>query len=214
MSSKGRKPTDAPPNENFPTESWVVKALLNELSLPMVDKLWLEPCAGEGAILNAVHDWVGEQDEGLPPAWDCVEIRKEGAEYLRRMRDNRTCPVTIDNVYEADYLTWIPGNMPSYHDVVITNPPFSIALEVIQKSFQIAPQAHVIMLQRLNFLGSKKQAPFWWKYPPDLYVLGMNRPSFKADGSTDSIEYSWFHWPPGNRERSKGTIQVLRGGRQ
>lgn len=220
MSSKGRKQVDAPPNENFPTEAWVVEALLDEVSLPMTG-LWLEPCAGEGAILDAVHDWVGKQSRGpmsqfLPPVWDCVEIRQEGADYLNRMQGNRTNPVSshIRSVYCTDFRSWTPTtwepNDP--YQVVISNPPFSLAMEIIQKSFQVT-KGHVIMLQRLNFLGSKKRAPFWWKYPPDVYVLGMNRPSFKVDGSTDSIEYGWFVWPPGEREREHGQIRVLRGGR-
>lgn len=211
MSSKGRKQVDAPPNENFPTEAWVVKALLDELPLPTWRGRWLEPCAGEGAILNAVHDWIDEEKRGLPPTWDCVEIRREGADYLDRMSKNPTCPIDIDSVWHGDYLTWDCRPAGKY-DVVISNPPFSIAMEIIQKSFQLT-NGHVVMLQRLNFLGSKKRAPFWWKYPPDIYVLGMNRPSFKADGSTDSIEYGWFVWPPGERQRDHGNIRVLRGGR-
>lgn len=210
MSSKGRKQTDAPPNENFPTEAWVVGALLDELPLPMANSRWLEPCAGEGAIIRAVHEWreAGRQfTEG--PKWDCVEIRPEGADELSRLRvpdDFKIC-----DVYTDDFLKWKPF-VPREYDVVITNPPFSQAMEIIQKSFQMT-DGHVIMLQRLNFMGSKKRAPFWWKYPADVYVLGMNRPSFRDDGKTDSIEYAWFSWPPGERQREHGKIKILRGGR-
>ena len=77
------------------------------------------------------------------------------------------------------------------YDLVFTNPPFSLAQEFIEHSMTMAPT--IIMLLRINFLGSQARYPFWSQFPPDgLYILSK-RPSFTGKG-TDSIDYAWFVW--------------------
>ena len=63
----------------------------------------------------------------------------------------------------------------------------------------------VVLLLRLNFLGTRGRAAFMRRHPPAVYVL-PDRPSFTGKG-TDSIEYAWFVWPRERREA--GTIRVL-----
>ena len=76
-------------------------------------------------------------------------------------------------------------------DLILTNPPFSLAKEFIEHSMSLAPT--VIMLLRLNFLGSQKRYNFWQQFSPDgLYVLSK-RPSFTGKG-TDATDYAWFVW--------------------
>lgn len=74
---------------------------------------------------------------------------------------------------------------------IITNPPFSLAHEFIAHARRHSPE--VVMLLRLNFLGSIKRHDWWTKNEPDaIYVLSQ-RPSFTG-GGTDSTEYAWFAW--------------------
>ena len=76
-------------------------------------------------------------------------------------------------------------------DLILTNPPFSLAQEFIEHSMSLAPT--VIMLLRINFLGSQKRYNFWQQFPPDgLYILSK-RPSFTGKG-TDATDYAWFIW--------------------
>jgi len=76
-------------------------------------------------------------------------------------------------------------------DCIITNPPFSLALEFCEHAYNHAPE--VIMLLRLNFLGSQKRHHWWRKHEPNaLYVLS-DRPDFTGGGG-DSTEYAWFVW--------------------
>jgi hypothetical protein len=75
----------------------------------------------------------------------------------------------------GDYL-----RIPSKVDVIITNPPFSLGFEVAKKA--VTEASHVVLLLRLNFLGSgtKSGRSDWLRMnPPDVYVL-PNRPSFAA----------------------------------
>lgn len=91
-------------------------------------------------------------------------------------------------------------------DLIITNPPFSLALPFLSKSLQEA--LTVIYLLRLNFLGSRKRRQFWADNPPThLYVLS-SRPSFTGKG-TDATEYAWFCWDRGDYMKDKPGIYVL-----
>lgn len=83
------------------------------------------------------------------------------------------------------------------YKVVITNPPFNIAEEVIKKSFEFVEDGgYVIMLLRLNFFGSKKRKEFWQNNMPILTFVHRERISF-TNGQTDSIEYMHCVWKKG-----------------
>lgn len=76
-------------------------------------------------------------------------------------------------------------------DLILTNPPFSLAKEFIEHSLPKAKT--VMMLLRLNFLGSKKRHSWWLDNKPDALYILSGRPSFTGDG-TDATEYAWFVW--------------------
>lgn len=203
----------------YPTPAWCTHRLLEAAELPDGD--WLEPCAGEGAIIRAAR-------EVRPKAaWTAVELRAECAPLLTRI-----LPPFSDIRAGVDFLKadW------RHFDVVLTNPPYFLAREFVDKCVSVAD--HVVMLLRINFLGSEDRQS-WWRSRkmPDVWVL-PNRPSFavmvtckenpehkrfvsvaEAEGlkacpecnakvkktSSDSTEYAWFHWYEG----SLGRVRVL-----
>lgn len=185
------------PADNYPTPRWATIRLLERLPELAICRQWLEPCAGEGAIIAAVNEFAEPVEHFVRPEWTAIEIRPEAEDVLSRH-------VPASNIIFDDYLTVTGLAEP---EVVISNPPFRIAYEVIQRSLHFR-NAEVIMLLRINFLASVKRHKFMQKYPPDVYVL-PNRPDFKAHGKTDSIEYAWYHWPKGRRRRECGRIYVL-----
>lgn len=63
-------------------------------------------------------------------------------------------------------------------DLILTNPPFSLAQEFISKARTESDT--VIMLQRVNFLGSQARKVFWEKNPPTHLFVLANRPKFIA----------------------------------
>jgi hypothetical protein len=90
-----------------------------------------------------------------------------------------------------DFFEW---NQPV--DLILTNPPFSLAQEFIDHSNKHAQT--VFMLLRLNYLGAIKRYEWWVKQPPTaLYVLSK-RPSFTGSG-TDATDYAWFVWDKSGR---------------
>ncbi len=134
-----------------------------------------QPCAGEGAIVRMLNS--------------NFKIFKNDID------------INFDNPYYLD-----AGKQwhPEWQNIktVITNPPFNIALSVIINALEhVDFGGEVIMLLRLNFLGSQERKPFFNKYPPkEIFVLSQ-RPKF-YNGKTDSIEYAWFVWQKGYKKKN------------
>jgi len=111
----------------------------------------------------------------------------------------------------------------SQRGCIITNPPFSLALEFCNHAISHAP--HVFMLLRLNFLASASRRDWWRAHPPSALFILSERPSFamfikchhcgqkfslpseserpkqcdKCGGklaitTSDSTDYAWFYW--------------------
>jgi len=92
---------------------------------------------------------------------------------------------------------------PRFYDWIVTNPPFSLAQEFIDRSLLLA--TNVVMLLRLNFLESEVRREWWQtRLPTAIYVLSQ-RPGFldaagnriggaNGKGGTDSCAYGWFVW--------------------
>lgn len=135
--------------------------------------------------------------------------RADGAIYNRLPQPK----VWAELRHGVDYLT-----TPLPADVVVTNPPFSIAEPFIRKSLSEA--RGVFYLMRLNFLGGQERRKFWIdNRPSHLFVLSR-RPAFVAvcqvkgcgakypldytrrceacggpvGPGTDATEYAWFGW--------------------
>lgn len=90
----------------------------------------------------------------------------------------------------VDYLDTDYGHV----DCIITNPPYSLAQEFVEKAHKDADV--VIMLLRLGFLESSKRFDFWGEYPVDHLITLSKRPSFTGDGKTDGAGYAYFIWDP------------------
>lgn len=82
-------------------------------------------------------------------------------------------------------------------DCIVTNPPFSLTAQFLEKSFTEADV--VIYLQRLNFLGSIKRKEFWKQNKPTNMIVLCKRPSFSGNGKTDGADYCWYIFDPKNR---------------
>ena len=87
-------------------------------------------------------------------------------------------------------------------DMIITNPPFSLALDIIKKSLEdVKEGGFVIMLLRLNYFGGKIRKELWEKQMPKYCFVHHKRISFTDDRKTDSIEYAHFVWQKGHNEQ-------------
>jgi hypothetical protein len=85
-------------------------------------------------------------------------------------------------------------------DLVMTNPPFALALEFVQRALRLRSKGGaVVTLLRLNFLASNKRADFMRANIPSLYVIS-DRPSFTGVGK-DHEDYGWYIWDDGPPRR-------------
>ncbi|MEE8309102.1 MAG: hypothetical protein V3R34_01765, partial [Hyphomicrobium sp.] len=155
-----------------PTPAWVIAQLLLAVRLP--GGLWLEPAYGDGAIVKAVN----------------------------RMRTDVafvTNDVQSGAMLQRNYVDLRGPLLGARHfDLVITNPPFTLALLFACQAMRDAKA--VALLLRLDWMSGKPdRAGFLRSYPPAVWIL-PNRPSFSVgDGSrprsqTDMREYAWFCW--------------------
>lgn len=184
MSSTGRSDVRVV-HDVYPTPAWCVERLLEATALP--GGLWLEPAAGDGAIIRAI----ARAREDI--TWNALEIRAECEPALL----GTGAAVQIADALTLDWRDFSPT-------VIITNPPYLLAEGFLERALET--DAIIVLLLRLDFLGSDRRSPIFHLMPPDLYVL-PNRPSF-VYGRTDSTEYGWFIWER-SRARSFGRLQVL-----
>lgn len=105
-----------------------------------------------------------------------------------------TIDIRNDSLAElkADYLI---HNCKNKYNLIITNPPFNIAKEIIYKALDdVKDNGFVVMLLRLNYFGSKDRKDLWEYQMPKYTFVHHRRISFMDKGSTDSIEYAHFVW--------------------
>jgi hypothetical protein len=158
------------PADFYETPAWCVHRLLEALSLPGGE--WFEPCAGDGAIIKAVNE---VRDD---VTWHAHELREECELELHG----------IDYVAQVEIGDLLARQAFPKASVCITNPPFSIAKEMVEH-LRRGDFTQLIMLQRLNWCGAER-ADLFRELRPSVYVL-PDRPSFTGGGS-DSIEYGWW----------------------
>lgn len=171
--------------DQYPTPHWCVHRLLEVRDLP--GGVWFEPCAGAGEIIKAKASYPDSYGNAGP--WIVNEIDPKYEAELKLYAGD-------SNVRIGDARDFPIRNGLS---VIITNPPFSIAQEILERCLMVE-SALTIFLQRLNWCAGPR-AELFRKLKPSVFVL-PNRPSFNGKG-TDSIEYAWFVFD------GKGTFQML-----
>lgn len=88
-------------------------------------------------------------------------------------------------------------------DDIITNPPYSLAQEFVEKSLEITkPGAKIAMLLKIQFLEGKARAKLFKKYPPKVIYVFSERQVCAKNGEFEKIKgsavcYAWFIWEKG-----------------
>lgn len=96
-----------------------------------------------------------------------------------------------------DYLKY----RPAYRDAVITNPPFSLSEQFIEKA--VKESGIVCMLLKANYFHASRRLQMFKNNPP-AYVLPLTwRPNWyfkKQKGSSPTMDVSWYVWLSGMNE--------------
>lgn len=170
----------------YPTPKYIIEEFLGAFLLDeRIDrpdkKTWCDPCCG-GCDVNdpAYSSFI--IDNFNPDVVSAFDIREDSK---------------ADDV--IDYLSTPCAS----HDIIISNPPFNLAKEFIEKALsEVNDDGYVIMLLRINFLGSAARVPFFKENMPHSIYVHANRPSFSGKG-TDATEYAHFVWKKGNFDYAK-----------
>ncbi len=121
----------------------------------------------------------------INPAWTYIEPCKGEAEAIYKYMPQGSQWAELS--CGVDYLETQFNKV----DCIITNPPFSLTPQFLEKSLQEADV--VIYLQRLAYLSSIGRKEFWNRNKPTNLIVLSKRPSF-AGGGTDKTDYCWYIW--------------------
>ena len=224
--SKYTGPDPSNLDEHYRTDPWVVHRLLEKLS----DEQRLafrghcvSPCAGDGAIVQAVNTFFGpgyvqrwtmiekqprftqallDLVDGAPPSRTTYHLKF--ASDTHKVRESYTTAGTDYNVMCGNALLLTNRLRRPAVSVVIDNPPFSRALAFYKKYRPIAPGGLYFLL-RTSWLETVERHEYLQHDMPDVYLLPQ-RPSFVVEGGTDAASYSWMHW--GVERKPVATIRL------
>lgn len=182
MSSTNRG-TQRNADDYYVTPHWLIEDFFAAFSencrfnfdVQLLNPLILDPSAGGCEQYPMSYPTVLEEHGFTVDSWDIRE-------------DSRA------NLTGVNFL-----NVPSYesrkYDMIITNPPFNQAQAFTEHALEMVCEGGlVIMLQRLNWLGSQKRKPMWQKLPLAAVYVHSKRPGFDPlkPSKTDSTEYAHF----------------------
>lgn len=192
MSAKNRKQPSVKLDQ-YPTPVETVKLIsqIEEIE-PFKQKLWFEPCCGEGSFIKHTHGLFGIDQN---PIWSACELDSKYYEPLDSLYENGLLKeFTIGNFLDNNVIR------PEWYkfDVICTNPPFSLAEEFFFKSRKMAKT--VIMLLRAGFLSSLKRSwldddmPNVYQIPyRPKFLTGIN-PLNNKPYTADSCDYIFAVW--------------------
>lgn len=163
-----RKPSDFYPTPYDGTES--IMPLINNLMKPGA-KIW-EPCAGD-LDMTRVLEWHGYEVTS-------TELRDtgQGITGFDFLRDDPT-----------EKWGWIPDP-----DMIVMNPPFSLAAEFILKALSYTP--NVACLVKIDYWNAISRLPLWEKHIPAFFLPLTFRLAFLKEerGNSPLMNCAWVVW--------------------
>lgn len=174
----------------YATDPIAVQKLLHKYSINGSEIL--EPCVGNGNIANTINKFYNNK------------CNVTGVDIV-----DRGYPNTIIH----DYLTW---ETDKKFDCIITNPPYSLAKEFVEKSMPLLndgydedgyPNGQLIMFLKIQFLEGAKRKELFEKYPPKYIYVFRNRMATWNNGEpldpngkrwATTMCHAWFVWEKGS----------------
>lgn len=165
-------PTARHDEDFYATPAWMTQALLRRVPLALWEVGLVEPCVGNGAILRelpALADVLTNDLVARPPVVPAFLL-------------DARAPSTWDAFAVAGRL-----------DVVVTNPPFDVAFDIVQPAWD-AVRVGVALLLRLSWLEPTEDRGPWLAAHPPTRVIVLPRHDFRGNGKTDSVTSAWMVW--------------------
>ena len=178
-------------SDNYPTPEplarWITTEAIRLHPRPVHELSVFEPGCGDTAPFARAAAGAGAKQV------KATDIRSV-SEQVRKQRLGNSLR-TFDYVDFLEAASWRQSRI--YHrgfDIVLTNPPFSLALPFVELCLEmLRPDGVAAFLLRLGFLATLQRKPFFERHPPHEVVVLQRRPSFTGKG-TDATEYGVFFW--------------------
>lgn len=181
--------------DDFPTQPWATRALVKHVIMPRLDVY------APDQHLKTLSVW--------EPACNRGHMVKPLREYFRRVYASDIHDYSAewpDQERVQDFL--FPGSESPVIanvgvDLIITNPPFRLAVEFIQRAFELRPRYGVAVIVRTSFLeGVGRYNDLFSKQPPSVIAqfserVPMVKGRLTATGST-ATAYCWIVWLDGD----------------
>jgi hypothetical protein len=200
-------------HEVYYTPAWPIELLAASGFLEDAG-LVVEPCVGDGAIVRAF-----EQARTAPPRpagyfGGDPYFHAEPPVAVRWITcDIREVPAAHPGLHL--YASWTDASFDRKTraalrkaELVITNPPFSLAQLVLERAWELCPDARVCILQRRTW-HDQARAAWFARHQPDELNLSPRIRFVRPDGSlvgdgTDNTIHTWFLFAPGRAQPSDG----------
>ncbi len=173
---------------------------------------------GKGAEERAQHDYYATPPKAVelllgkevfaPEIWEPACGEGHIAKVLTAHGYTVRATDLIDRNYGEGGIDFLLGS-EKWDGDIMTNPPYSLAVEFVRKAIDSVPQGHKIaMFLRLNFLEGKARRKLFDEYPPKTVYVCSSRQSCGKNGDfrggTNAVAYAWFVWQKG----FKGSPQI------
>lgn len=134
--------------------------------------------------------------------WECSSGEDHIANvFIKNGYNVRTSDI-IKRTETTEQLDFLSQN-EKWNGNIITNPPYSKALEFVEKAMEIITEGNnVIMFLKLQFLEGKKRKELFKKYPPKTVWISSSRLKCAKNGNFEdmdgsSVAYAWYIWEKG-----------------
>lgn len=204
-----RIPTEWDEREAFYSRAEYVRPLFEYLTRCAVDfpdilscfdfgRAIVEPCVGGGALVDGLAKyWHGTDRDVITGDFRDVAADWQG-DWTSRPKHWR---------WNRDVKARLAGA-----GLVLTNPPFSLAREIVEASWRHCPRATVAILQRSGFYEPTDDRGDWLRaHNPDRIVIGrceFFRPDGSSAGKGDSTAYEWYVWGPNRQGPREGHHEI------
>lgn len=148
-------------------------------------------------------EWLMRLENFQGPIWECCC----GQGHLSKVFEAHGYEVKstdlIDRGYGTGGVNFLNPQITEWNGCIITNPPFVIAQEIIEKALSIVPEGQkVAMFLRVLFLEGKARRELFDKCPPQRVWVTSSRIVCAKNGEFDKMTggaqaYAWFIFEKG-----------------
>ena len=163
-------------NDFYATDPKSTKALLDNVKFE--GNSFLEPCCGQGHISKLIEEY-----------YPNAEVVSQDL---------------VDRGYGKTGIDFLTYEFDRKFDNVITNPPFKLAQDFIEKSLELLnDNGKVAMFLKINYLsGKKRYKEIYSKFPPYRVYVFTGRMSCSKNNTPEgfkmgAMDYVWMIWEKG-----------------